>query len=79
MKIRNEGNIIEYFGHWQFFLYFSDFILILFCFVFIFIFDDKEAHDTAVTWYVTWCDIIGLKHDGRIWKMMSGHIDTDTT
>ena len=35
-------------------------------FIFIFILDNKEAHDTAVTWQVTWCDIIGLEHGRRI-------------
>ena len=49
-------------------------LTILFFFSFIFILDDEEACDTAVTWQVTWCDIIGLEHGGRIWKMMSGHI-----
>ena len=34
---------------------FSDFIL-----------DNKEAHDIAVTWHVTWYNIIGLEHGRRI-------------
>ena len=68
-------SVMKCFGHWQFFFYFSDFILILFCFVFVFLFDDEKTCDTAVTWYVTWCDVIGLEHDGRIWKMMLGYCD----
>ena len=39
-------------GHKQFlfsFLFFSDFIEILFYFYFSFLLDDEEAHDTAVT------------------------------
>ena len=53
---------------------FSDFIGILFSFYFSFLLDDKEARDIEVIWQVTWCDIMGLEHDGRIWKMMSGHL-----
>ena len=53
---------------------FSDFIGILFSFSFSFLLDDKEARDIKVTWQVTWCDIMGLEHDGRIWKMMSGYL-----
>jgi len=53
-------------------LLFSDFIEILFSFSFIL--DDEEAGDTAVTWHVTWCDVIGLKDSGRIYKMTSGHM-----
>jgi len=59
-----------------FFFYFSDFVLIFFFFSFLFLLDDEEAHDTVVTWQVTWCDIIGLEHDERIWKMISGHMYT---
>ena len=58
------------------FFYFSDFILIFFLFSFIFLLDDKEACDTAVTWQVTWYDVIGLEHGGRIWKIISGHMYT---
>ena len=58
------------------FFYFSDFVLIFFFFSFLFLLDDEEAHDTAVTWQVTWCDIISLEHGGRVWKMMSGHMYT---
>ena len=51
-------------------------ILYWFCFSFVFLFllDNKEAHDATITWQVTWCDVIGLEHDGRIWKIMSGHM-----
>ena len=45
-------------------LLFSDFIGILFSFSFLL--DNEEAHDTAVTWHVTWCDVIGLEGGGRI-------------
>ena len=53
-----------------YFLLFSDFIGIFF----FFLLDNEEAHDMAVTWYVTWCDVTSLEHDGRVWKMMSGHM-----
>ena len=58
------------------FFYFSDFILIFFFFSFLlfFFWTMKKAHDTAVTWHVTWCDIIGLECSRRIWKMILGHI-----
>ena len=46
------------------FLLFSDFIGILFSFSFLL--DNEEACDTAVTWHVTWCDVIGLEGGGRI-------------
>ena len=48
------------------FLLFSDFIGILFSFSFSFLLDDEEAYDTAVTWHVTWGDVIGLEGGGRI-------------
>ena len=48
------------------FLLFSDFIGILFSFSFSSLLDDEEACDTAVTWYVTWGDVIGLEDGGRI-------------
>ena len=35
-------------------------------FSFSFLLDDEEAYDIAVTWHVTWCDIIGLEGGGRI-------------
>jgi len=37
----------------------------LFFFSFILFLDDEKAHDIAVTWHVTWCDIIGLEHGER--------------
>ena len=46
------------------FFLFSDFIRILFSFSFLL--NDEEACDTAVTWHITWCDVIGLKGGGRI-------------
>ena len=52
---------------------FLDFIFLFFWISFSFI-DDEEAHDIAVTWLVTWCDIIGLEHGRRIWKMTLGHM-----
>ena len=33
---------------------------------FFFLLDDEEAHDIAVTWHVTWCDVISLEHGGKI-------------
>ena len=35
----------------------------------------KKARDKEVTWQVTWCDIISLELDGRVWKMTSGHLE----
>ena len=48
---------------------FLDFIFLFFwiSFEFLFLFsDDEEARDIAVTWHVTWCDVISLKHSGKI-------------
>jgi len=58
------------------FILFYFIFLILYRFCFSFLLDNEEVHDIVVTWYVTWCDIIGLEHGGRIWKMMSGHMYT---
>ena len=55
-------SVMEHIGHWQFsflFFYFS------------FILDNEEACDITVTWH----DIIGLEHDGRIWKITSEHMN----
>jgi len=41
-------------------------LTIFILFYFIFILDNKEACDIAVTWQVTWCDVIGLECGGRI-------------
>jgi len=43
--------------------------------LFFFLKNDKEACDNEVTWQVTWCDVTSLEHDGRVWKMTSGHIE----
>jgi len=58
--------------------YFIFLILYWFCFSFVFLFllNNEEAHNATITWHVTWCDIIGLEHDGRIWKITSGHMYT---
>ena len=48
-------------NNFLFFFYFSDFILFLFLFFFTFLLDNKEAHDTIVTW----CDVIGLEYSGK--------------
>jgi len=58
------------------FLLFIFLISYQFCFSFLLILDDEEVCDTAVTWHVTWCDVIGLEHSGRIWKIISGHMYT---
>ena len=58
------------------FILFYFLFLILYWFCFFFLLDDEEAHDTAVTWQVTWCNIIGLEHDRRIRKIISGYIYT---
>ena len=55
---------------------FSFSFLLFFYIDFIFLLDNEEACDTTVTWQVTWCDIIDLKHGGRIWKIMLGHMYT---
>ena len=61
----------------SFYLFFLILYFFSFEFFFLFLFsDDEEARDIAVTWHVTWCDIIGLEHSRRIWKMMSGHMYT---
>jgi len=58
-----------------FILFYFIFLILLF-FSFIFLWKTmKKAHDKKVTWQVTWCDIISLKPDGRVWKMMSGHLE----
>jgi len=64
-----------------FFFFFYLFFLILYFFSFEFLFlflfsDNEEAHDIAVTWHVTWCDVIGLEHSKRIWKMTSEYMYT---
>ena len=58
------------------FILFSFIFLILYWFYFIFIFllDNKKVCDIVVTWYVTWCDIIGLEQNRIIWKIMSRHM-----
>ena len=60
----------------SFLLFFWFYIDFLFLFLFLLFLDDKEACDTTVTWQVTWYDVIGLEHGGKIWKMMSGHMYT---
>jgi len=35
----------------------------------------KKACDKEVTWHITWCDVISLELNGRVWKMMSGHLE----
>ena len=54
--------------------YFSDFTLLYFTFLFFWRMM-KKARDKEVTWQVTWCDIISLELDGRVWKMTSGHLE----
>jgi len=59
------------FGHEQF-LFSSSFIFwlyrnfVFFFFFFSFLLDDEEVCDTAVTWHITWCDVIGLEDGERI-------------
>ena len=62
--------------YFSFLLFFWFYINFLFLFLFTFLLDDKEVCDTAVTWQVTWCDVIGLEYGGKIWKMTSGHMYT---
>ena len=52
-------------------------IFLDFIFLFLFLFsDDEEARDIAVTWHITWCDVIDLECSRKIWKMTSGHMYT---
>ena len=64
------AGVMKCFRHWQFFFSFLLFLWFYINFAFFslfdFLLDDEEAHDTAVTWNVTWCDIIGLEHGRRI-------------
>jgi len=56
--------------------YFLLFFRVYFSFSFLFILkDDEEACDNEVTWQVTWRDITSLEHDGRVWKITSGHME----
>ena len=72
------NNIIECFGHWQFLFYFILFFWfhINFTFLFFLILDNEVAHDTAITWHITWCNIIDLEHSERIWKITSRYMYT---
>ena len=68
LSILTSVSVMRRSGHGQFlfyFLLFSDFIGILFFFSFLFR-DNKEARDIAVTWHVTWCDVISLEHSRKI-------------
>ena len=57
--------VMEHFGP-------NIFIFLLILFLFSFYFRTmKKARDKEVTW----CDIISLKLDGRVWKMTSGHLE----
>ena len=56
------------------FFYFSDFTLLYFTFIFFWRMM-KKACDKEVTWQVTWCDIISLELDRRVWKMMLEHLE----
>ena len=60
-----------YFYFLLFFWFYIDFLFLFFLF-----WTMKKACDTTVTWHVTWCNIIGLEHSKRIWKMISEHIYT---
>jgi len=63
-------NILFFFYLFFFWFYFS------FSFSFSFSFRTmKKACDKKFTWQVTWCDIISLELDGRVWKMTSGHLE----
>ena len=68
-------SVMGRFGHKQFFF----FLILLFFFFFFFSYfilkDNEEACDKEVTWQVTWCDVIGLEHGRRIWKMISEHLE----
>jgi len=71
------NNLLWYMWELTFFFFFYLFFLILYFFSFDFLFlfiDDEEVCDIAVTWQVTWCNIIGLEHSRRIWKITLGHM-----
>ena len=80
LKYLMDTDVMECFGHQHFsFLLsiFLDFIFLFFWISFSFLFsDNEESCDIAVTWHVTWCDIIGLEGGRRIWKIMSGYMYT---
>ena len=59
-------NAVDMNNFYFIFILFSDFIGILFSFSFSFLLNDEEVCDIAVTWHVTWCDVIGLEGGGRI-------------
>ena len=67
-------------GHWTLTIfYFLFFYFFWFYFSFsLFYFPGetmKKACDKEITWQVTWCDVIGLEHSRRVWKMTSGHLE----
>ena len=41
-------------------------IFLDYIYIYILFSDNEEAHDIAVTWHVTWCDIISLEHSRKI-------------
>ena len=72
------GRCYETLWTWTIFILFS-FIFWLyrdFVFFFLLFLDNEEAHDTEVTWHVTWCDVIDLESSRRIYKMTLGHMYT---
>jgi len=58
-----------------FILFYFIFLILLF-FSFIFFWKMmKQARDKEVKWQVTWCDVISLEPDRKVWKMISGHLE----
>jgi len=68
--------VMEHFGPNILFFFYLFFFWFYFSFSFSFSFRTmKKAHDKEVTWQVTWCVVISLELDERVWKMMSGHLE----
>ena len=66
----NTNNFLFYFILFYFFWFYFSFSLFYFPGKTM-----KKTCDKEVTWQVTWCDIIGLEHSRRVWKMMTGHLE----
>jgi len=58
--------VMRCFGHGQFLFSFIFWLYKNIVFLFFSFRDDEEARDIAVTWHVTWCDVISLEPSGKI-------------
>ena len=66
--------VMEHFGPNILFFFYIFFFWFYFYFYFSFRMM-KKAHDKEVTWQVTWCDVISLELDERVWKMTLGYLE----